>query len=71
MEEKLKALYEKATDIFFSITKKFDGISDRIYEQTGKKINIGAIIGGIVIFIVLFFIVKLILGGVMDFLFGR
>ncbi len=71
MEEKLKKIYEKATDIFFGITKKFDGISNKIYEQTGTKINIGLIIGSILIFLVLFFIVKVILGGVMDFLFGR
>ena len=71
MEDKLKKIYEKATDIFFGITKKFDGISNKIYEQTGTKINIGLIIGSILIFLVLFFIVKVILGGVMDFLFGR
>ena len=69
--DKLKELYEKATDIFFGMTKKFDGISNKIFEQTGMKINIGLIIGSVLIFLVLFFIVKVILGGVMDFLFGR
>lgn len=71
MEEKLKELYEKATDIFFGLTKKFDGISNKIFEKTGTKINVGLIIGSIIIFLVLFLIVKVILGGVMDFLFGR
>ncbi len=69
--DKLKELYEKATDIFFGMTKKFDGISNKIFEQTGMKINVGLIIGSVLIFLVLFFIVKVILGGVMDFLFGR
>ena len=68
MEEKLKKLYEKATDIFFGLTKKFDGISNKIFEQTGLKINIGLIIGSAIL---IFIVVKTILGGVMDFLFGR
>lgn len=71
MEEKLKKLYEKATDIFFGLTKKFDGISEKIFEQTGKKINIGAIVLGTMLVIFVFIVVKTILGGVMDFLFGR
>ena len=71
MEEKFKKIYEKATDIFFGITKKFDGISNKIYEQTGTKINIGLIVGSALIILVLLFIAKVILGGVMDFLFGR
>ncbi len=71
MEEKLKKIYEKATDIFFGLTKKFDGISNKIFEQTGVKINIGLIIGSALIILILFIIVKVILGGVMDFLFGR
>ncbi|MBQ7410125.1 MAG: hypothetical protein IJW20_01935 [Clostridia bacterium] len=71
MEEKLKKLYEKATDIFFGLTKKFDGISNKIFEQTGLKINIGLIIGSAILIFIVFILVKVILGGVMDFLFGR
>ncbi|MBR3614315.1 MAG: hypothetical protein IKL55_03960 [Clostridia bacterium] len=71
MEEKLKEIYEKATDIFFGLTKKFDGVSERIFEKTGKKINVGIIVGSaILIFFVILF-VRIILGFVMDFLFGR
>lgn len=71
MEEKLKKLYEKATDIFFGLTKKFDGISNKLFEQTGLKINIGLIIGSAILIFIVFILVKVILGGVMDFLFGR
>ncbi|HIT71829.1 MAG TPA: hypothetical protein IAD08_07975 [Candidatus Scatovivens faecipullorum] len=62
MEEKFKELYEKVTNIFFSITKKFDGVSERIFEQTGMKINVGYIVLGtlLVIFVAIF--VKSILG---------
>lgn len=71
MEEKLKEIYEKATDMFFGLTKKFDGVSEKIFEKTGKKINIGLIVGGAILLLFLFIFVKLILGFVMDFLFGR
>lgn len=62
MEEKLKAIYEKASDIFFGMTKKFDGISEKIFEQTGVKINIGAIVLGAALVIFLIIFVKSILG---------
>ena len=71
MEEKFKEIYEKVTDVLFGITKKFDGISNKIYEKTGKKINVGVIVIGIILFIFVVFIVKGILGWVLDFLFGR
>lgn len=70
MEEKLKEIYEKATDKFFAMTKKFDGISEKIFEQTGKKINVGAIVGGIVLGVFILLFVTLILKGIKDFLFG-
>lgn len=62
MEDKFKEIYEKATNIFFGITKKFDGVSEKIFEQTGMKINVGYIVLGalLVIFVVIF--VKSILG---------
>lgn len=62
MEEKLKEIYEKATDIFFSITKKFDGISEKIFEQTGTKINVGVIVVGAITVILLLIVVKAVLG---------
>ena len=58
MPEKLKEIYEKASDIFFKIAKKFDGISEKIYEHTGTKINVGAIVLGAVLIIFVFFFVK-------------
>ena len=66
--DKLKEIYEKATDIFFGITKKFDGISEKIFEQTGAKINVGMIVGGAILIFFTFLVVKGILGWVMDFL---
>lgn len=71
MPDKLKEIYEKATDIFFGLTKKFDGLSDKLYKTTGVKVNVGAIILGTILAIFVFVVVKTILGGVMDFLFGR
>ncbi len=62
MEEKFKEIYEKATDIFFSITKKFDGISEKIFEQTGTKINVGVIVVGAITVILLLIVVKAVLG---------
>ena len=47
MPEFLENFIKKVTDIFYEISKKFDNISDKIYEQTGKKINIGYIVIGI------------------------
>ena len=66
--DKLKEIYEKATDIFFGLTKKFDGLSEKLFEQTGVKINIGLIVGGAILVFVLFILVKAVLGGVMNFL---
>ncbi len=62
MEDKLKEIYEKATNIFFGITKKFDGISEKIFEQTGMKINVGYIVLGTLLVIFVFIFVKSILG---------
>ena len=62
MEDKLKEIYEKATYIFFGITKKFDGISEKIFEQTGMKINVGYIVLGTLLVIFVFIFVKSILG---------
>lgn len=71
MEEKLKEIYEKATDIFFSITQKLDDLSERIYEQTGKKIDIKMIILGIILFIFVIFVAKSIIGWAWGFLIGE
>ena len=66
--DKFKEIYEKATDIFFGLTKKFDGVSEKIFEQTGVKINIGLIVGGTILVLFVFLVVKGILGWVLDFL---
>lgn len=66
--DKLKEIYEKATDIFFGLTKKFDGLSEKLFEQTGVKINIGMIVGSLILIVFVFIIVKAVLGWVMNFL---
>ncbi len=45
-----------------NLTKKFDGISEMIYERTGKKINIGMIVLLIAIAVVMLWVVKVFLG---------
>ena len=71
MKENLKKIYEKATDMFFRLTKKFDGVSEKIFEKTGTRINVGIIVGSAILILFVIFFVKIILGFVMDFLFGR
>lgn len=70
MEEKFKELYEKATDLFFKLTKKFDGLSEKLFETTGIKINIGLIVGSAILIIFVIIFVKLVIGAVMKFLLG-
>lgn len=70
MSDKFKEFLDKAGDFYLKLTKKFDGVSQKIYEQTGKKINIGAIVGGVLLGAIILCIVGLILGMIRDFLFG-
>lgn len=62
MEDKLKEIYEKITDVFFGITQKMDDISERIFEETGKKLNIKLIVLGIALVIFVIIFVKTFLG---------
>ena len=62
MEDKLKEIYEKVTDVFFGITKKMDDMSERIFEETGKKINIKLIVLGVMLVIFVIIFVKSFLG---------
>ncbi len=62
MEEKLKEIYEKATDLFFGLTQKMDDLSEKIFEETGKKINIKLIVLGVVLAIFVIIFVKSFLG---------
>lgn len=62
MEDKLKEIYEKITDIFFNIVKKLDDLSETIFEQTGKKIDIKLIVLGVILFIFGVIFVKSFLG---------
>ena len=70
MPEKLKEIYEKATDIFMDVSKKFDGISEKLYQQTGKKINVGVIVLGAILIIFVAIFVKAILGFLWGLLMG-
>ena len=71
MPETLKKIYEKTVDMFFRVTKKFDGLSEMLYKQTGMKINVGAVILGTVLLIIVLAIAFSVLGGIKDFLFGN
>lgn len=44
MEDKFKEIAEKAGNLVMKVSKMFDGVSQKIYEQTGTKINIGFIV---------------------------
>ena len=59
--EKLKEIWDKATDAFFKMTSKFDGISEKINHQLGTNINVGIIIGGAILVVITAFFVKTIL----------
>lgn len=65
----MEDLYEKLSDIYMKISKKFDEISDKIYQQTGKKVNIGIIVGAAILILFVFIIVKAVLGFVLKFLY--
>lgn len=51
MEENFKKIVEKAGNLFMKVEKMFDGISEKIYEQTGTKVNIGFIVICVVLII--------------------
>lgn len=61
MEDFFKKVYDTIVDFMFAINKKFEKVSDKIFEQTGTKINIGAIVMGTIGVIVLLIVVKSIL----------
>lgn len=52
MEDKLKELAEKVGNFFMKVSKFFEDISQKIYEQTGTKVNVGFI--AISIFLIIF-----------------
>lgn len=62
MEDLFKKIYDKIIDIIFAINKKFEKVSDKIFEQAGIKVNIGAIIMGVLGVLILILVVKSILG---------
>ncbi len=62
MEDKLKEIYEKVTDVFFGLTKKMDDMSEKIFEETGKKVDIKLIVLGVVLLIFVIIFVKSFLG---------
>ncbi len=64
----MKDLFDKVSTLFLKITEKFDGISDRLYETTGKKINIGAIVLGAMLIIFLLLFVKTLLSWLLTLL---
>lgn len=49
MSDILTKIVDFFSNLFTKIMKIFDKISEKIFEQTGKKINIGLIVGGIIL----------------------
>lgn len=66
MKETLEKIVEKVTDFFFNLNKKFDKLSDQLYQRTATKVNIGLIFYGTILFIILFIFVRAFL----NFLWG-
>ena len=69
MPEKIKEIYEKCADTFFGLASKFDGVSEKIFEKTGLKINVGIILMSIVFILLVLFFARLVLKFVLHFLF--
>lgn len=63
-------LVDKFGKIYVAFTKKFDGISEKINERTGWHINVGNIVGIILMIVVVIIFVKAVLGVVMGKLFS-
>ena len=64
--DKLKEIWKVIYDKLYKLSSKFDGISEQIFEKTGVKINIGAIVIGIMLVIFVILVVKGILGFVFN-----
>ena len=58
----MKDFLKMLGDVYYSITKKFDSISQMIYERTGKKYNVGLIIVIVALIIFTLIFVKALLG---------
>lgn len=57
----MKNFLKKLGDFYISLNKKFERISEMIYERTGKKINIGLIVLLVVVGVVMLWVVKVFL----------
>lgn len=57
----MKNFFKKLGDFYISLNKKFEWISEMIYERTGKKINIGLIVLLVVVGVVMLWVVKVFL----------
>ena len=64
----MKDFLDIVGDLYIKLTKKFDELSEIIYERTGKKINIGVIVLLAIIAIIMFFIIKSFLGWFINYL---
>ena len=62
--------FDNISKKFVKLTSKFDGISEKIKDNTGIKVNVGAIVLGAIMFIFIVLFVKLILSAVAEFLLG-
>ena len=62
MPEIFQKIIDVITNLYMKFLKKCDEISEKIYEQTGNKINVALIIGLIIFALFVFIFVKEILG---------
>jgi hypothetical protein len=63
----MNEIFDKITDIIDNIANKNNKLTETIFEKTGIKINVGLIVGGILLVIIVLIFVKAILG----FLFSK
>ena len=66
----MEKFLEKIKKIIYFFMKKCDDISNNIKEKTGIYINVGAILLGIILFIILIIFIKGVLGWVKTSLMG-
>lgn len=66
----MEEYYEKFKDFCFKISDYLDGLSEKVLEHTGAKINFKIIIGTILLVIFAFILVKTTLGWVRGALMG-
>lgn len=66
----MEEFYEKFKDLCFKVSDYLDDLSEKVLEHTGAKINFKIIIGGFLLIVFAFILVKTTLGWVHGALLG-